>query len=73
MREAQVNRDPPPLFLLEPVGVDSRERAHQGRLAVIDMPRRAYDDRLHAHKCSRLLALLLPGRGRTLWEVGIEG
>src|SRR5262245_32166490 len=39
--EAEIDRDPPLLLLLEPVGVDARERAHQRGLAVIDMARRA--------------------------------
>src|SRR5262249_56401898 len=41
--EAEIDRDPPLLLLLEPVGVDAGERAHQRGLAVIDMARRADD------------------------------
>ena len=42
-----VDGDAAPLFFGEPVGVNSRQRAHQGRLAVIDVTRCADNDRFH--------------------------
>ena len=47
VREAQIDGDAAALFLLQPVGVDARERLHQRGLAVIDVSRRADDDVLH--------------------------
>src|SRR5215472_3662526 len=47
-REAQVNRDPAPLFLLEPVGMRSGQCFDQGGFAVINMPGRADN---HAFVC----------------------
>src|SRR5581483_3558789 len=44
--EAQVDGHAPGLLLLQPVRVDARQRLHQGRLAVVDVPRRA--DYVHA-------------------------
>ena len=57
VRKAEVDRDAAPLLFLQPVGIDSGQRLHQGRLPVIDMARRAYDDRFHcqffANSCQR--------------------
>ena len=36
--EPEVDREPAPLLLLEPVGVGAGEREHQRRLPVIDVP-----------------------------------
>ena len=36
--EAEVDRQPPPLLLLEPVGVGPGEGQHERRLAVVDVP-----------------------------------
>src|SRR5207244_10720370 len=36
-REAEVDGDAPPLFLLPAVRIDAGERLHQGRLAVVDV------------------------------------
>jgi hypothetical protein len=36
--EAEVEGDAPGLLFREPVGVDPRQRLHQGRLAVVDVP-----------------------------------
>ena len=41
--EAQVDRDPPLLLGRQPVGVDPRQGADQGRLAVVDVARRSED------------------------------
>ena len=43
-REPELNRDAALLLLREPVGVGSRERFHEGRLAVVDVPRRSQDE-----------------------------
>ena len=47
-REPQLDRDPAPLLLGEPVRVDARERLDERRLAVIDVPRSTDDEPLHA-------------------------
>ena len=52
--EPELDRDPPPLFLLEPVGVHAGETLDQRRLAVIHMAGRAHHDMLHALKSTRL-------------------
>ena len=49
VREAELDRDPAPLLLAEPVGVDPGERADERGLAVIDVPGGADDDALHVH------------------------
>ena len=46
-RKAEVDRQAPALLLREPVGVDAGERAHERRLAVVDVARRADHDPLH--------------------------
>ncbi len=46
--KAQVDGDAAALLFLQAVGVDSGERLHQRRLAMIDMTGRAYDDVFHA-------------------------
>ena len=51
--EAEVDGHAPLLLLLEAVGVDARERLHEGRLAVVDVAGRADD-------AQRYLAPLLP-------------
>ncbi len=53
--EAELDRDPPPFFLLEPVGVHTGETFDQRRLAVIHMAGRAHHDVLHGRKSSRLI------------------
>src|SRR5262245_61172242 len=45
--EADIDRDPALLFLLEPIGVDPGQRFDQASLPVIDMPRSSYDYVLH--------------------------
>ena len=52
--EPEFDRDPPLLFLLEPVGIHAGEALDQRRLAVIDMAGRAHHDMLHAPKSTRL-------------------
>jgi hypothetical protein len=42
MSKAEVDRDPPPLFLLQSVGINARQRLYQRRLPVIDVPSRAH-------------------------------
>ena len=37
-RVAEVDRDPAPLLLRQPVGVLPRQRPHEPRLAVVDVP-----------------------------------
>src|SRR5262249_19879797 len=50
-REPEVDGDPPLLLLGEAVGVDAGQRAHEGRLAVIDVAGRA-DEALSSHGAS---------------------
>jgi hypothetical protein len=47
VREAQVDRDPPLLLLLEPVGIGAGEGAHQRALAVVDVARGPDDQGAH--------------------------
>ena len=47
LREAEVNRDAAPLLLRQAVSVHARQRAHQARLPVVNVPRRADDYRSH--------------------------
>ena len=47
VRKPKIDRDAAPLFFLETVGINPRERLHQGGLAVIDVSRRSHDDVLH--------------------------
>jgi hypothetical protein len=47
-REAQLDGDPAPLLFGQPIGVDAGQRAHERRLAVIDMARRTEDEAPHA-------------------------
>ena len=47
VREAQIDGDAAAFFLLQPVGVDARERLDERGLAVIDVSRRPDDDVLH--------------------------
>jgi hypothetical protein len=44
VREAQLDRDPALLLLLETVGVDPRQGPDEGRLAVVDVPGRPDDE-----------------------------
>ncbi len=37
VREADINRQPAPLFFCEAVGVDAGQRVHEARLAVVDV------------------------------------
>ena len=48
-REAKINRDPAALLFLEAIRMRARERGHERRLAVINMPGCSDDDVLH-HK-----------------------
>ncbi len=50
VREAEINGDAAPLLFLQPVGINSGERLHQCRLAVIDVASRAYDDGFHSRR-----------------------
>ena len=50
VREAEIDRDPTLLLLLQAVRIDSRERPDQSALAVIDVSRRADDDMLNQVK-----------------------
>ena len=52
-REAELDGDAPRLLLGETVGVDSRQRAHQRGLAVVDVARGAEDQGLGAHRGGR--------------------
>ena len=45
--EAEIDRDPTPLFFFQPVGINAGERLHQRRFSMIDMPSRADDNRFH--------------------------
>ena len=71
-REAELGRDPARLLDRQPIGVGPGERAHERRLAVIDVPGRAEHDRIAgggggpAHGSSR------SSRFRTL-PVGLRG
>ena len=48
-RVAEVDREPAPLLLGEPVGVDAGERDDQRRLAVVDVTRRRDDAQRARH------------------------
>jgi hypothetical protein len=48
-REAEVDRHPALLLLLEPVGIDAGQHFHERRLAVVDVPGGADDDGLDLH------------------------
>ena len=50
-REAQVDREPPALLLVETVGVGAGEGEHQRRLPVVDVPGGGDDP--HGHGCGR--------------------
>ena len=50
VREAEIDGDPAGLLFLQPVRVGSRQRQHERALPVIDVPRRADDDRFHGHR-----------------------
>ena len=52
--EAELDRDPPPALLGQPVGLAPGQRAHQGRLAVIDVAGGADRERHPAHSGERL-------------------
>ena len=54
VREAEIDRDPARLLFLQPIGIDPRQRADERALAVIDVPRRADDDRFHIRRCLTL-------------------
>ena len=44
VREAEIDRDPAPLLLGQPVGVDPGQRLHERRLAVVDVSGRADEE-----------------------------
>ena len=48
MRESDIDGDAAALFFFQPVRVDAGQGLHQRGLAVVDVPRRADDDVLHA-------------------------
>ena len=48
--KANVDRYAAPFFFWQTIGIDSGQGAHQRRLAVIDMPGRADNDRFHRVK-----------------------
>ena len=60
VREAEVNGDAAPLLFLQSVGIDSGQRLHQRGFAVVDVPRRAYNDGFH-------LVRHLTGKGGCAW------
>ena len=47
VRETEVDRNAAPFLLREPVRVDPRQRLHQGRLAVVDVPGRPHEKTPH--------------------------
>jgi hypothetical protein len=47
MGKANVNGDAATFLFTQAVGIDTGERLHQTGFAMIDVPRRAYDDRSH--------------------------
>ena len=47
MCEADIDSDAAAFFFFQAVGVDARQRLDQRGLAVVDMPGRTNDDRLH--------------------------
>jgi hypothetical protein len=55
VREAEIDRDAPPLLLRQPVGVDPRQRAHERGLPVVDMPRRADEKAVHYRKATAIV------------------
>ena len=46
-REAELDRDAPLFFFLQPVGINAGQPLYKRRLAVIDVPGRSHDDMLH--------------------------
>ena len=62
VREAELDGDAALLLLLEPIGVDAGERAHQRRLAVVDVTGGADD---HARDRGAATPAPAPARGRT--------
>jgi hypothetical protein len=63
--EAELDRDPPALFLRQPVGVDPRQGAHQRGLAVVDVTGRAQDEATHPRTLPRaVLEVGTEARGR---------
>src|SRR5581483_9669948 len=60
VREAEINGDAAPLFLLQPVGINAGERAHQRALSVINVTRSFYDYGLHREPPFRFKSSLAP-------------
>ena len=56
VREAQVDRDAPPLLLGKAIGVDPRESLHERGLAVIDVPGGADEEAVHGPKATAVVA-----------------
>src|SRR5258708_36875723 len=52
VRIAQFDRNAARLFFLETIRVDARQRSHQTRFAVVDMPGRTYDHACTSFNCS---------------------
>ena len=67
VRVACLQRDPAPLLLWKAIGVDSRERLHQRRLAVIDVPGGAdHDSQRPVHSSTQ--AMPAARRARSRWS-----
>jgi hypothetical protein len=47
--EPEIDGDPAGLLFLQPIRIGSRQRQHERALPVIDVPRRADDDRFRGH------------------------
>ena len=57
--KADIDGDAAPLLFFQAIGVDAGERAHQGALAVVDVPGGADDDSLHRQQCTEPFVELL--------------
>jgi hypothetical protein len=47
VRESEIDGNSATFFFLEPVSVDPGQSLYESSFTVIDMPRRAYNDRFH--------------------------
>src|SRR5262249_32152138 len=59
VRKAQIDGDAAAFFLFQTIGIGTCQRLHQRSLTVVDVPRRACDDVLHA-ACYSVKVLVVP-------------
>ena len=53
--KTEVNRDAASLLFFQAVRINARERSHQRRLTMINVPSRAEDHGFHGLQCSRVI------------------